>query len=136
MKNKLSFGILYSTVIFLVMLFVIVTETRGSVITPGEEEYLIVVDKAPTPVGGMESIMKKVTYPDAALRAKIEGKVYVLALINENGEVDDVRVVKGIGMGCDEEASKVVKKTKFNPAQNKGANVKSKLALVINFKIS
>ena len=50
-----------------------------------------------------------------AQRTKTEGKVYVLIYVNENGDVDDVKVVKGIGMGCDDEAVNAIKKTKFSP---------------------
>jgi len=117
------------------LLFIAIIDSKGNTILPGDELYAIAVEKAPAPVGGLEAIVKKITYPDMAIKTRTEGKVYVLAFINENGDVDDVKVVKGIGAGCDEETIKAVKKTKFTPGVDKGVNVKTKIALAIQFKI-
>jgi len=70
-----------------------------------------------------------------AKKAGIEGKVYVLVFINENGDVDDVKVIKGLGGGCDEEVIKAVKDSKFKPASNKGVATKVKLSLAFTFKL-
>ncbi len=70
-----------------------------------------------------------------AQKAGIEGKVYLLVYINESGGVDDVKVVKGIGGGCDEEAANVLKGHKFSSAEHNGAAVKSKLSLAIQYKL-
>ena len=59
----------------------------------------------------------------------------ILVIGNEKGEVDDVKILKGIGAGCDEAAIDGIKKAKFSPGQNKGQNVKVKLSLTINFKL-
>lgn len=69
-----------------------------------------------------------------AIKTKTEGKVYVMIYIDESGTVNDARVVRGIGSGCDEEAVKVVKKTRFIPATSKGAVVKAKFAVALSFK--
>jgi protein TonB len=107
----------------------------GINLIPGEDDYIIAVDKMPSPVGGIESILKKITYPSSAKSNKVEGKVYLLVYVNENGGVDDVKLVKGIGSGCEEEAINVIKKSKFNPGVNKGSNVKTKMSLSIPFKL-
>ena len=70
-----------------------------------------------------------------ARKAGIEGKVYVLAHINENGDAEEVKVVRGIGGGCDEAAIEAVKMAHFKPGQNKGKNVRVKLTMAITFKI-
>ncbi|OGU68137.1 MAG: hypothetical protein A2279_08625 [Stygiobacter sp. RIFOXYA12_FULL_38_9] len=135
MKGFINFRTIFTLVGVLVLLFVIITETKGANLLPGEEEYFIAVEKAPTPVGGLEAIMKRASYPELAMKTRTEGKVYVLAYINESGDVDEVKVVKGIGGGCDEEAARAVKRSKFSPGQDKGVNVKTKLAIAINFKL-
>lgn len=135
MKTIVSFRTLYFFLLLSSLLFMAITESKGNTILPGDELYAIAVEKAPAPVGGLEAIVKKIVYPDMAIKTRTEGKVYVLAYINENGDVDDVKVVKGIGAGCDEETIKAVKKTKFTPGVDKGVNVKTKLALAIQFKI-
>lgn len=135
MKTLISFRTLYFFLLLSSLLFIAITDSKGNAILPGDELYAIAVEKAPAPVGGLEAIVKKITYPDMAIKTRTEGKVYVLAFINENGDVDDVKVVKGIGAGCDEETIKAIRKTKFTPGVDKGVNVKTKLALAIQFKI-
>ncbi len=125
--------------IFLFTIFVLFScliNIYANNILPNEEEYTVVVDKAPAPVGGFETLMKKVIYPESAMRMRIEGKVYLLVYVNESGDVDDVKVVKGIGGGCDEAAANAVKKIKFTPGINGGAAVKTKVSIPINFKLN
>ena len=99
------------------------------------EEYLAFAEVMAAPVGGMPAIYKLIKYPQIAVSAGVEGKVYLLAFVNENGDVDDVKIVKGIGAGCDEAAADAVKQTKFTPAQAGGKNVKIKISLPIEFKL-
>lgn len=135
MKTIISFRSMYFLLLIASLLFLAISESKGNSILPGDELYAIAVEKAPAPVGGLEAIVKKITYPDMAIKTRTEGKVYVLVFIDENGDVDDVKVVKGIGAGCDEETIKAIKKTKFTPGVDKGVNVKTKLAIAIQFKI-
>lgn len=100
------------------------------------EDYLAFADVMPEPEGGLPAIYKLITYPDIAKRAGIQGKVYLMAFINESGGVDDVKVIKGIGGGCDEAAIEAVKQTKFSPGQSGGKNAKVKMSLQIQFKLS
>ena len=102
---------------------------------PGDEAYLAFAEVMPEPVGGIESIYKKIEYPNVAKMAGIEGKVYVLVFISETGAVDDVKVIKGIGGGCDEATVTAVKGSKFKPASNGGAPTKVKLSLSFTFKL-
>ena len=90
----------------------------------------------PSPLGGIEGIYRLIKYPTEAIKNKTEGKVYVLAFINEDGNVDDVKVVKGIGSGCDEATIDAVKKSKFSPGKSGGKSIKVKMSLQIQFKIS
>ncbi len=101
-----------------------------------QEEYAAVCETPPSAIGGEAAILKTISYPEMAKKAKIEGKVYILILINEKGTVDDAKVIKGIGMGCDEAALAAVKKAKFNPGKNGGTALKAKLTMAINFKLA
>jgi protein TonB len=100
------------------------------------DEYLAFAEQMPEPVGGLEGIYKLIKYPELAVKAGVQGKVYVLAFINEDGKVDDVKVVKGIGAGCDEATVEAVKKSKFTPGKSAGKNVKVKMSLQIQFKLT
>ncbi|MGE5683005.1 MAG: energy transducer TonB [Bacillota bacterium] len=100
-----------------------------------EDPYLAFAEVMPEPVGGLPAIYKKIVYPNIAKSAGLEGKVYLLVFVNENGGVDNVKVIKGIGGGCEEAATEAVKNVKYTPGKNKGVPVKVKLSLAINFKL-
>ena len=99
-------------------------------------EYLAFAEEMPEPIGGLPAIYKFIEYPEVAKQAGLQGKVYVLAFINENGDVDDVKVLKGIGGGCDEATVEAIKKTKFSPGKTGGKPAKVKMSLQIQFKLS
>ena len=99
------------------------------------DDYLAVVDKMPEPVGGIKALYSKLKYPEAAKSSQVQGKVYILAFISETGTVDDVKVIMGIGSGCDDAAKEAVKGTKFVPAEIKGKPTKAKYSIAVDFKI-
>ncbi|HET55040.1 MAG TPA: energy transducer TonB [Ignavibacteria bacterium] len=100
-----------------------------------DDGYLAFAEEMPEVEGGLPSLYKTIRYPDIARKAGISGRVYVMAFIDESGNVNDVQVIKGIGGGCDEAAVEAIKKTKFIPGKNKGQAVKVKLSLPINFQL-
>ena len=100
----------------------------------------IVAEVMPSPVGGMrafyEYVSKNVKYPSVARRMNIEGKVYMYFVIDRDGSLSDVKVLKGIGGGCDEEAHRVVEAApKWNPGKQRGVPVRVKMTLPIIFKL-
>lgn len=101
-----------------------------------EGEFLVSVDQMPEVIGGLGSILSKIKYPEIAKRAGIEGKVYVQAFIDENGNVVSAKILKGIGAGCDEAALDAVKQTKFIPGKQRGKPVKTQVSIPIMFKLS
>ncbi len=127
--------IFYKVALLFILISNINIESKNH-IYPQEESYVAVAEVMPEIIGGLQELHKKISYPDFAKRAGMEGKVFVLAFINENGDVDDVKIIKGIGGGCDEEVAKAVKKTKFKPAMNKSVPVKAKFPVAFTFKLS
>lgn len=119
------------TLIIVSILFVFAASTYSQV-----DPYLAFAQVMPEPVGGLGVIYKHITYPAIAKEAGISGKVYLLIYINEKGGVDDVKVLKGIGGGCDEAAIEGIKQIKFTPGKNNGQPVKVKLSLPITFAIN
>jgi len=99
-------------------------------------EYLAFAEQMPKPVGGLQAIYELIEYPEFAKGHGIEGKVFVLAFINEYGGVDDVKLVRGIGGGCDEAAIEAIKRSKFTSGMSAGKPAKIKLSLQIQFKLS
>jgi protein TonB len=101
-----------------------------------KEEYLIVVDEQPFPVGGMKAIQEKIVYPERAKQNGIEGRVFVKAYINEEGSVDEIILLKGFDAECDSVAMEAICQTKFTPAKQKGEPVKSQVSIPIVFKLN
>lgn len=98
-------------------------------------DYFVVVEKMPEPIGGISALQSKVVYPEMARRAGIEGRVTVQFIVNENGDVENAQVMRGIGGGADEEALRVVEETKFEPGIQKGKPVRVRFAMSINFRL-
>ncbi|MEQ9049758.1 MAG: energy transducer TonB, partial [Marinoscillum sp.] len=84
------------------------------------EEVFTIVENQPEFPGGMAAFYKYVgdnmDYPSQARRMGIEGRVYVQFVVDKDGTVTEVKAVKGIGAGCDEEAERVLRQApKFKP---------------------
>lgn len=71
----------------------------------------------PYPLGGVKDMQSKLVYPKVARINNIEGRVIVKTWINSIGEVTRTEILDGIGYGCDEEAMRVIKSTKFIPGK-------------------
>ena len=93
-------------------------------------------DVMPRPVGGMKSIQEKIVYPEIARLARIDGKVYVLASIDENGNVTSAKIIKGFCPGCNEAALDAVKQTKFTPAMKDQKPLQVEIVIPIVFALS
>ena len=113
-------------------------EVEEQVVEEKKEEapqYFVAVEEMPEPIGGIAAIQSLIEYPEIAKRAGVEGKVYVLAFIDENGDVVSTKIPKGIGAGCDEAALYAVKQTKFKPGRQRGTPVKTQVSIPIVFKL-
>lgn len=95
----------------------------------------ISVDQRPRLVGGLKALHQKMNYPKVALQRGVEGRVTVQMIVDEEGRVRDAVVLKGIGSGCDEEALRVVRRARFEPAEVDGKPVAAQHALWVQFKV-
>jgi len=100
-----------------------------------KEDFFVVVEEMPQLIGGLESLASQIEYPEMARRAGIEGRVFIQFIVNEEGEVEHPRVIRGIGGGVDEEALRVVSQAKFTPGVQRGKAVRVQYALPINFRL-
>lgn len=100
-----------------------------------EEDFFIVVENMPVLKGGLGDLQRRVKYPEMARRAGIEGRVTVQFIVNENGDVENPRVIRGIGGGCDEAALEAVKQAKFTPGMQRGRPVRVQYSLPILFQL-
>lgn len=99
-----------------------------------EDQYFVAVEDMPELIGGLAAI--KPLYPELARRAGVEGRVFVLAFVDENGNVAKAEVVKGIGAGCDEAAVTAIMKVKFKPGKQRGKSVKVRIAIPVVFRLT
>jgi periplasmic protein TonB len=74
-------------------------------------------------------------YTEIARKARIQGVVIVQAIIDENGDVTNVSVLKGLPMGLSEAAEAAVKQWKFKPATLHGKPVAVYFNLTVNFQL-
>lgn len=100
-----------------------------------EEEIFIVVEQMPELIGGLASLNKHITYPEMARRAQIEGRVIVEFIIDKEGNVNNPKIIRGIGGGCDEVALSAVQKVKFKPGMQRGKPVLVRYSMPINFTL-
>jgi len=95
------------------------------------------IDIMPKFNGDLNSfLVKNLHYPANAIKKNIEGKVILKFIVNEDGSISDVTVVKGIGGGCDEEAKRVVQlMPNWKPGSQNGKYVKVFFTLPVHFKL-
>lgn len=103
------------------------------------EEVFTVIEETARPVGGMPAfynyVKKELKYPKEAKRKGIEGKVFVQFVINKDGSISDIKVIQGLGYGCDEEAIRIVSiSPNWVPGNQRGKPVKQRYTLPIIFK--
>ncbi len=106
----------------------------------GDKLTYKVVEKMPSYVGGDEAMVKfmveNIKYPENAIKNRIHGTVYVTFIVRADGSVTDVKILRGIGGGCDEEALRIVKMMpKWNPGESKGKPVDVAFNLPVKFKL-
>ena len=104
------------------------------------DQIFDIVETQPNPPGGMSGWNKYLSdnlkYPTQARRMGVEGTVIVVFVINTDGSIQDVEVLRGIGGGCDEEAVKIVKAApKWSPGKQRGKPVRTRMRLPIRFKL-
>lgn len=103
-----------------------------------EDKIFTFVEQQPAFPGGESEmnkfIRKNLKYPPAALRNGLEGLVVVQFVVNKEGQISDVQVVKKLGGGTDEEAMRVVKMMPaFTPAKQNGRPVSFRYTLPVRF---
>ena len=105
-----------------------------------EQEIFQIVEEMPAYPGGdqklMEYVAKNIKYPQIARETGIQGRVFVSFVVEPDGSVSNVKVLRGIGGGCDEEAMRVVKSMpKWKPGKQRGKAVRVSYMLPVNFKL-
>jgi protein TonB len=102
------------------------------------EEVFTIVENYPEPIGGMSSfysyVGENIQYPAQARRLNVTGMVFIQFVVEKDGQITDVKVLKGIGAGCDEEAVRVLKSAPaWKPGKQRGVPVRVRMTVPIRF---
>ncbi|MBM3405309.1 MAG: TonB family protein [Bacteroidetes bacterium] len=119
---------------------VVEEEEKTQIIEQKVEEIFTVVEEQPSYPGGEEARLKylqdNIKYPVEAKELGIQGRVFVSFVVEPDGSVSNVSVLRGIGGGCDEEAIRVVKNMpKWVPGKQRGVPVRVRINLPIKFTL-
>ncbi|NOX47631.1 MAG: energy transducer TonB, partial [Chlorobi bacterium] len=106
-----------------------------------EEAVFAIVETMPRFPGGETGLRKylqqNLSYPAKARKAGIEGKIYVSFVVNSAGKATDVKIVKGIGEACDEQALRAINDMPFwKPATQQGRPVSVRFVVPVYFKLN
>ena len=98
-----------------------------------------IVEQIPEYPGGLTALMNylrtNTRYPAAAQKAGIEGRVIVSFIVEPNGSVSNVEIVRSVDTDLDQEALRVVRQMpKWKPGKHDGSTVRFKYHLPIKFK--
>ena len=98
------------------------------------------VEEMPEFPGGEDALLRyvqrSIRYPSYAAENEIQGMVLVEFIVNEVGFIENIKVLKGIKGGCDEEALRIVKSMpKWKPGKKDGYAVKTYYTVSVPFKI-
>jgi len=104
------------------------------------DELFLVVEEMPSFPGGKSKfsdfVIENLKYPTIARIKGIEGKVIVEFVVSEIGEISQIKVIQGIGSGCDEEAKRLMQSSpNWIPGKQAGKNVKVKMAVALMFNL-
>ena len=110
---------------------------------PGSEDddIFTVVDDDPEFPGGMDSLYRwideHIQYPQRALENNIHGIVYVTFTVEPNGSISNPRILRDIGLGCGDEAIRIVKSMpRWKPGKQRGKTVRVQFNLPVKFKLN
>lgn len=107
---------------------------------PNDEIFTLVENSAQFP-GGVSAfgqyLSENISYPKQAQRLGVQGKVFVEFIVEKDGSLSNMQVIKGIGGGCDEEALRIMRNSpKWKPGSQRGHLIRQKMLQPITFALS
>lgn len=125
------------------MLMLVLSQQNGVAQETKKNEPIefVKMKNPPTYPGGMkkfyEFLGQNIKYPPLAVKNKVQGNVYISFNITPNGSVEDVKVIRPLGSGTDEEAVRVIKLAeKWNPGMVDGKPVTVRYNIPVKFSLN
>ena len=108
---------------------------------PEPDEIFLVVEDQPEFPGGtaalMEYLRKNIKYPAICRENNIQGKVIVTFVVNKDGSIVDIEVIKSVNPSLDKEAIRVISQMpKWKPGAQRGKPVRVKYSVPVNFRLN
>jgi protein TonB len=113
----------------------------GEEVEEEEEEIFVVVEDMPSFRGGdvnkfRDWVQKRVKYPQIAAENGIQGKVYIMFVVEPDGTVSNVSILRGVDPALDDEAIKAVEASpKWVAGKQRGAPVRVRFSITVNFQL-
>ena len=119
----------------------IVEQQKDEEVADVENQIFFIVENMPEFPGGEEALIKFIAestkYPEEAKNKRIEGKVFVQFVINKEGNVENVKLARGVDPLLDEAAMNIVKSMpQWKPGKQRGQNVAVSYVVPINFQLN
>jgi TonB family protein len=112
------------------------TATESSSSAPAkDEEVFMVVENPPELVGGMSALQESISYPEMAKEAGIEGRVIIQFIVDQDGNVTNPKVTRGVHEMLDQAALDAVKEQTFRPGKQEGQSVPVQMSLPVTFRL-
>jgi protein TonB len=135
-----------STILILLLIFIGANKSSAFTVNlpdstiKSDSLVFLVVEEMPVFTGGEKAlelfIYNNIKYPEVALKRGIEGNVYISFIVDTLGAVTKVKLFRGIGGGCDEEALRVVKMLPdFRPGKQNGRKVNVQFNISVKFNV-
>ena len=122
------------------LFLLVMTNCTAQYNSRSEEIVFTIVEHSPEFSGGSDSLkrylLKNVSYPPEAKKAGIKGRVFTSFIVETDGSITDVQLLRGLGYGCDDEAIRVVKTMpRWQPGTQSGRPVRVRYNLPVLFGV-
>lgn len=117
------------------------TTTKSLTIVKGDVVSFAAVEKLPSFPGGDAAfsnfLSKAIRYPKTARDQNIQGRVFISFIVEKDGSLNDIKVLRDIGSGCGPEAVRVLSESpKWIPGMQKGELVRVAFTMPVNFSLA
>lgn len=117
------------------------TEVKLKEVKAKSEQIFVVVEEMPIFKGGdvntfRKWVQERVRYPDELIAQKVEGKVYIMFVVEPDGSVTNVKIMRGLNPLLDEDSIKVVESApKWKPGMQREVPVRVRFSITIEYNL-